>query len=751
MLGKTKAFLGLGAVLALALGGGLWWASSHGDDGQATSLASSAPMSPQSEAGSLPPSPDGIPLAPAHAAAVREPSAPGAWGGPRQGNEPTLSDRVVSYQIEAKLDPDKHTVDGRQKLTWRNRSDRPVQSVYLHLYLNAFEGEGSTFMTERRQGFAFRSAVDVEDDDWGYTELRKVQQGGQAVPWRFVQPDGGPATDHTVVRLDLPQAVGPGASTTLDIDFFDQLPRVLARTGYFGSFHLVGQWFPKIAVLELPGERGAKEVRWNAHEFHLHSEFYADYGLFDVKIDVPKDVTVGAVGEQQGEPVVQGDRKTYHFVQGDVHDFAWTADRRTAKPLTAQWTGPGSPPVTVTVLYPPEYQANAQPVLQATLDSLTYFSQTLGPYPYRTVTAVIPPFNAEEAGGMEYPTFFTASSYAHAEPGTWNAYDLDFVTIHEFGHGYFYGLLGSNEFEEPMLDEGLNEYWDLRMIRDRSQKIPLTTQRLRALGWAPEIAAFDMERMFSVMGRATDAIGANAWDRYSSEGYGSVYGRTATVMRDLEATLGKPVIEKAFKVYYERWKYRHPAIGDLQAVLSEVSGRPEVVNRLFEQQVYAVRKLDDRIDSLTSEELLPETGWRQVNGRWTLRRSEDVDREVQAQRAAWAKAHPKAQAGQGPFPWKTTVMLRRDGVAVPQTVKVRFADGSTEKFTWDGEQPWQRVSWIRPSQAVSVEIDPEGRNRLDTKLLDNSWRLEADGRAARRWAHEITGLAQTLFALVSTL
>ena len=161
------------------------------------------------------------------------------------------------------------------------------------------EGEGSTFMTERRQGFSFRSAVDVEDDDWGYTELRKVQQGGQAVPWRFVQPDGGPATDHTVVRLDLPQAVGPGASTTLDIDFFDQLPRVLARTGYFGSFHLVGQWFPKIAVLELPGERGAKEVRWNAHEFHLHSEFYADYGLYDVKIDVPKDVTVGAVGEQQ--------------------------------------------------------------------------------------------------------------------------------------------------------------------------------------------------------------------------------------------------------------------------------------------------------------------------------------------------------------------------------------------------------------------------------------------------------------------
>jgi hypothetical protein len=102
---------------------------------------------------------------------------------------------------------------------------------------------------------------------------------------------------------------------------------------------------------------------------------------------------------------------------------------------------------------------------------------------------------------------------------------------------------------------------------------------------------------------------------------------------------------------------------------------------------------------------------------------------VQAQRAAWAKAHPKAQAGLGPFPWKTTVMLRRDGVAVPQTVKVRFADGSTEKFTWDGEQPWQRVSWIRPSQAVSVEIDPEGRNRLDTAARQQ---LAPGGRWPRR-------------------
>ena len=199
---------------------------------------------------------DGIALAAPDAAAASVPSAPNAWGGVRNGTQPTLSDRVVNYDIDVTLDPVKHTLDGKEKLTWRNRSAIPVRSVYLHLYLNAFESSGSTFYSERKtRNFSFRSDVPVADGEWGHIELTSTRQGNTVVPWQFVHPDGGPETDHTVVRLDLPQAVPAGESTLLNIDFKAQLPRVVARTGYFGSFHLVGQWFPKIAVLELPGER----------------------------------------------------------------------------------------------------------------------------------------------------------------------------------------------------------------------------------------------------------------------------------------------------------------------------------------------------------------------------------------------------------------------------------------------------------------------------------------------------------------
>lgn len=693
-----------------------------------------------------------IALAAADAAAVREPSSNEAWGGARTGDEATLSDRVVSYAIQASLDPDAHTMQGQQRLTWRNRSAQPVASVYLHLYLNAFEGPGSVFFTEQRErGFGFRSEVPIKDGEWGYTELKRVEQGGVAVPWQFVHPDGGPETDHTVVRLDLPEPVAPGASTTLDIDFFNQLPRVIARTGYFGSFHLVGQWFPKIAVLELPGERGATAPRWNAHAFHLHSEFYADFGRFDVRITVPEGYRVGATGELQGEPTIADGKATWHFVQGDVIDFAFTADKRFAEPLVGYYQGEGSPKVTVQVLYPPEYASNAAPVLKATIDSLAYFSRTLGAYPYRTVTAVIPPYNADEAGGMEYPTFFTADSYDDVTPGTLNAHGLDFVTIHEFGHGYFMGLLASNEFEEPMLDEGLNEYWDNRMLRERGQGVPLTTHLLKMLGFHAQFPQFQAERMGAMLREPADGIGANSWDRMSSSSYGSVYSRTATVMRDLEAQLGTEATEKAFKAYYARWSFRHPSVADLRETIAEVSGQRALVERVFAQQVYATGKVDDRIAEFVSEEVLPQPGTQRVDGKRVTVTEKDIDKQISATREAWEKANPDAREGTGPYPFFTRVVIARQGVAVPQTVRVTFADDSVETARFNSAQRWQRFTWSKPVRALSVQLDPEQQHYLDVSKADDGRSLEPDKTLSRRWSSDAAAALQNLYALLVSL
>lgn len=692
-----------------------------------------------------------IPLAGANAGAVRTASATAAWGGARTGKEASLSDRVVRYAIAAELDPVKHTLTGKQQLTWRNRSAQPVCSIYLHMYLNGFEGPGSTFMTEQRASSGgFRSNVATKDGEYGYIRLDKVAQGGAVAKWSFVQPDGGPKTDRSVVRIDLPTPVAAGASTTLDIDFFDQLPRVVARTGYYGSFHLIGQWFPKIGVLELPGERGATAPRWNAHEFHLHSEFYADYGSYDVQLTVPKDYTVGATGQLQGTPVERAGKTTHHYVQDDVHDFAWTADKRYAKPLIKTWNGPLGP-VEVKVLYHPEYTSNAEPVAQATIDSLAYFSKTLGAYPYKTATAVIPPYGAAEAGGMEYPTFFTADSTDQVAAGSLGRFMLDFVTVHEFGHGYFYGILGSNEFEEPMLDEGMNEYWDQRMMTARKQGINLTLPWLRALGIGTQFSPFDMERISANLNDPADPLGNNSWVRMSSSSYGSVYSRTATAMRQIEKQVGTPAMEQAMKLYYARWKFRHPALADLRDALAEGTGKPAIVNRAFDAYVFGTGKTDDRISSLSSEERLPLPGYVAYQGKQVLVGSKAIDAAINKHRTAWKKAHPNAKAWEGAFPYRTVAMVRRDAIKPLQTLRIHFADGSQRDYPVTSQDSWQRFVVITPSKAVSAELDPEHLVRMDANRLNDSRTLEPQPQASRRWFGDFTTLLQSLLALLATV
>lgn len=695
-----------------------------------------------------------IPFAPAHAAGATIASATGAWGGERTGNEATLSDRVVTYRINAELDAVKHAIAANEHMTWRNRSDREVRQVFFHLYLNGFKNDGSTWFTERKVLTAHgdsRGDATLEKGQWGWIELVQVRQGGRVVGWQYVQPDGGPATDESVVRLDLDQPVSAGGTLSLDIQFISQLPRVVERTGWWGDFNLAGQWFPKIGVLELAGERGATTARWNVHEFHFNSEFYADFGSYDVHLTVPAQYTVGAVGKLAEVPTQAGGKTTYHFTQGDVHDFAWVAAKG-YKILDGTYAGPGSPGVAVRVIYPPEYTATAAPTLKSTIDSLGYFSRTLGAYPYETVTAVVPPYNASEAGGMEYPTFFTSDGYSEIVPGTVNEYMSDFVNIHEFGHGYFYGLLASNEFEEPMLDEGMNEYWDDRMMRERGENLVLASPLMKRLGIDPSMSGFMLDRLGATLARPADPLAQNSWDRLSSSSYGTVYSRTAMAMHDLEERLGKSVMERSMHLYYQRWRFRHPSVADLRAALIDGSGDAESVNAIFDQFVYGTQHIDDSVTDIDSAEVLPRAGVETVDGRPVESDQATLDRQISRQRVDAKKNGKDAESKDaGPFPWHSTVTVFRGGASAPQLLRITFADGSTEVVRWNDERRWARFDFVKPSKVVVAELDPRQLGYLDADKLNDSQTITPNGVASRRWSADIAAVLQAIYATLVTL
>src|SRR5207244_11451057 len=107
-----------------------------------------------------------------------------------------------------------------------------------------------------------------------------------------VAPDDGNPDDQTGMAVPLPRAVEPGASLTIEVRWTAHVPRTFARTGAIGNFFFIAQWFPKLGVLEDTG--------WNCHQFHASTEFFSDYGVYDVSLTVPAGWVVGATGVRQG-------------------------------------------------------------------------------------------------------------------------------------------------------------------------------------------------------------------------------------------------------------------------------------------------------------------------------------------------------------------------------------------------------------------------------------------------------------------
>jgi hypothetical protein len=203
--------------------------------------------------------------------------------------------------------------------------------------------------------------------------------------------------------------------------------------------------------------------------------------------------------------------------------------------------------------------------------------------------------------------------------------------------------------------------------------------------------------------------------------------------------------------YYRRWRFRHPSSADLRATLIDVSGNATAVNDVFDQYVYGTAHIDDRISSIDSSEVLPQAGSALKDGKRVETVASELEKQIDKQREAWASAHPKAKPGSGPFPWRSTITVRRDGAPVPELLRVKFADGSSEDVRWDDDRRWARFVFTRPGKAISATLDPEQTIYLDANKINDSLSTKADGSASRRWSADVASVLQAFYALVGSL
>ncbi|MDX5348493.1 MAG: M1 family metallopeptidase, partial [Hymenobacteraceae bacterium] len=339
-------------------------------------------------------------------------------------------------------------------------------------------------------------------------------------------------------------------------------------------------WYPKPAVYDQNG--------WHPMPYLDQGEFYSEFGSFDVSITLPANYTVGATGILQNQeelerlnqlaaataaktefdastefPASASQTKTLRYVQDNIHDFAWFADKR-YQVLKSEVTLPHSGrTVTTWQLF---LGSNAKDWLahKTDIDTATYYySLWVGDYPYDQVTAVDGALSA--GAGMEYPMVTVTVPAA---------------TIHEVGHNWFYGILGSNERQYPWMDEGINSYIENRISRRGEEgtgqmDFLVNNKSLSKFLGIEELNSNAVNQLPYQMGasRGLDQpIQLQASD-YTSINYGTiVYMKTAEAFAYLQHYLGTSRFDSAMHAYYQKWKFKHPGPDDIQRVFEKETG-----------------------------------------------------------------------------------------------------------------------------------------------------------------------------------
>jgi len=613
-----------------------------------------------------------------------------------------LSERVVAYDIDARYDAKSHALDATETLTYHNLTGQPLDSFPFHLYLNAFQPTSTWTREGKREGTRGQSFEKWESKNNGAEEIRSfevVGLGDLTAQLQFIQPDDNNKDDRSVVQIHLPQPVPAGGYVQFRIKFHDQFPETLERTGWNRDFVLGGQWFPKVGVWW----HGA----WNCHQFHAYTEFFADFGVYDVKLTVPQYEVVGASGIEVSSTSNADGTKTVTYHGEDIHDFAWTASPHYQ---IYNDTFPGSMgPISIRIMLQPAHWSQAERHAKSVKDTLDRFERWYGPYPYKTLT-VVDPDPGSQSYGMEYPTFITAGTSWFAPAG--NHSEPEGVIEHEFGHQYWYGMVATNEFEDAWMDEGINQYTEAKVM---DSIFSPSTSVLDIGGMTA--GERDVDRLFYLPVADLDPMTRNGWQYANSNSYGGVtYGKTAAILLTLESVIGEDTMQRAMHTYFMRYRFTHPTKEDFLKTIEEVSGKD--LRWYFNQAVYGTQVLDYEVYKISS---VP------------------VD---------WYKEKHKEKKGETEYVSNVWIHRKEDFV-FPVDIEIRFDDGEKIREHWEGQDRWVRYAYQKKAKVVSAEVDPDHKIQFDRNDFNNSRTAEPQTAAGNKLVNYWRFLCQ-FFAQVLT-
>lgn len=494
----------------------------------------------------------------------------------------------VNYTLKVTLDDQSHMLRGSEEFVYTNNSPNTLEFIYIHLWPNAYKNKHTALARQLMMSgkdYLFRNDPEYQ----GFIDSLNFEVGGISAHLTY------DAKHIDIAKLTLPKPLAPGEKVVVKTPFRVKLPSgQVSRMGHIDQTYQITQWYPKPAVYD--------ETGWHPMPYLNQGEFYSEYGTFDVSITLPENYTVGATGDLQTEREIKrlnllaeyngvssrnpdidwsnidkhyensessGVMKTLRYTQSRVHDFAWFADK-SFRVLKGEVILPQSGrQVTTWAMYTENSADFWKPhALEYLHDGILKYSQWNGDYPYNQVTAVDGTISA--GGGMEYPNVTVIGNVSTKE-------ELEVVIVHEVGHNWFYGILGSNERDFGWMDEGLNTLNEMRFVAEKyPENTRLSdiaggfTRKLGFVGLSHKDEGDVLYRCMASFG-VDQPMHTHSAD-FSQANYGGVmYQKTGLVFHYLKAYLGDSLFDLCMHTYFDRWKFRHPQPQDFRVVMEEVS------------------------------------------------------------------------------------------------------------------------------------------------------------------------------------
>ncbi len=507
---------------------------------------------------------------------------------------PAYWQQRADYVIRASLDTVANTVTGGERITYHNNSPDTLRYLWLQLDQNLFARTS-------RGAFVFGNGPRTAPGPDGGITLTRVALGSQPAAQGRARGAAEPLAHEivgTMMRVDLPRPLAPGARAVLELEWSFSFPADPARMGMEvvdgGTVYEVAQWYPRMAVYD--------DVEgWNTDQYYGQGEFHLEFGSFDVSLTVPANMLVAATGtlrnpeavltagqrarlaaarasdttvvvrskaeiaDPASRPHPADGRLTWRFTADSVRDFAWAAARHFIWDAARANGGR----TLAMSFYPPSADSIWKESTQYVMFAVENYSRWL-PYPYPVAINV----NGIE-GGMEYPMIV----FCHNRV---NAGALCSVTDHEIGHTWFPMIVSNDERRYPWMDEGFNTFqnyynWEKKFPGEfnRRANLDLYLQFVRSGAEQPAMTPADR----------TAGLGQVA---YNKPGLG------LRLLRD--RILGPERFDRAFVEYVRRWAYRHPTPADFFRTMEDVSG--EDLSWFWRGWFHTTGTLDQAVDSV---------------------------------------------------------------------------------------------------------------------------------------------------------